>query len=548
MVRFINVVAISSIIAGVCFGQITDDDQKRINDAKKQFWDLPAKQTERPIEKESKAGNTQFPKIGGEWSIDIDVGRQVMTVDQKGEKFTATCIYQHPTEGEIRWTITGTITNEGNIIGKLKYTKAPKSWQNQTYIAALTPDGKTIKGRAVTYGGGGHDYVWARSDVEPAAEPIRAPDEATKQRFAGRWRIADSIFTLSGSLTATKSHAPKVTGKWEIVGDEARITWSDGWKDVIRPQKKGFQKVAFGPGTSWEDKPANTQVATKETEVDDNKLVGVAGGVQKPLLDSPSLGVTLIAIADLPVEIKKDLDLPTKIGVALLTVEPNSPAANAKLRPLDLITNINKKAIHTEAQYNEVMEGLEIGKEYEVKGFRGQSVGKKMKWKGGSIKLTPVNRRDVYLNAMRKKLDEVRETTSYRHVDSPESVNTASDLFLYFIAKKAEKPLLHLRIQFVNDDWLFIRRYVVKADENTFTIKPDRLQDVERDNGDGKVWEWHDHSVGADERKMIDAITAAKRVILRCESDKYFKDRDLSRDEIHRLRVVLEAYRIMGGE
>jgi hypothetical protein len=88
-------------------------------------------------------------------------------------------------------------------------------------------------------------------------------------QFVGRWRIVDgagktsTFFTLTSSLEAKKSHAPKVTAKWEVVGNEARITWSDGWKDIIRPQKEGFAKLGFAPGTSWDDPPTNTEKAVK---------------------------------------------------------------------------------------------------------------------------------------------------------------------------------------------------------------------------------------------------------------------------------------------
>ena len=86
----------------------------------------------------------------------------------------------------------------------------------------------------------------------------------------GRWKIVNDkgevgcYFTLDQSLTAKKSHVPDATAKWELVGKDVRITWSDGWKDVLRPAKGRIAKIAFGPGTSWDDKPADTGWAIKE--------------------------------------------------------------------------------------------------------------------------------------------------------------------------------------------------------------------------------------------------------------------------------------------
>lgn len=101
------------------------------------------------------------------------------------------------------------------------------------------------------------------------------------ERFVGRWRIVDqegrisTYFTLARSLDAQKSHAPDAPGKWEVVGGEARITWTDGWQDILRPIDGGIVlKLAFGPGTSWGDKPANTQLAVKESNLAGGSGVG----------------------------------------------------------------------------------------------------------------------------------------------------------------------------------------------------------------------------------------------------------------------------------
>ena len=94
--------------------------------------------------------------------------------------------------------------------------------------------------------------------------------ETLLKRFAGRWRITDDngvtacFFSLTGDLRATKSHAPDVTAQWDIVGDEARVIWSDGWRDIMRQQGRGYVTVAFKPGTTWGDSPTNTQHAIKE--------------------------------------------------------------------------------------------------------------------------------------------------------------------------------------------------------------------------------------------------------------------------------------------
>jgi hypothetical protein len=86
-----------------------------------------------------------------------------------------------------------------------------------------------------------------------------------KNHFLGKWKVgmgggAGGYFfiTLKADGDATKSVGSR-HGKWTIVDGEARITWDDGWRDVIRRAGTGHEKVAHEPGTSFSD--ASTNVA-----------------------------------------------------------------------------------------------------------------------------------------------------------------------------------------------------------------------------------------------------------------------------------------------
>ena len=46
-------------------------------------------------------------------------------------------------------------------------------------------------------------------------------------------------------------------GTWTVVNGEARIAWDDGWHDALRRVGEKFEKVAYSPGTTFDDKPAN---------------------------------------------------------------------------------------------------------------------------------------------------------------------------------------------------------------------------------------------------------------------------------------------------
>ncbi len=97
---------------------------------------------------------------------------------------------------------------------------------------------------------------------------------ASLKRFIGKWNIGKSnptakpafVITLNADFSATKSHVPTATGKWEFVNGEARVVWSDGWRDIIRPLGDRFLKVAFKPKTNFDSTPSNSEPAEKIVE------------------------------------------------------------------------------------------------------------------------------------------------------------------------------------------------------------------------------------------------------------------------------------------
>lgn len=88
--------------------------------------------------------------------------------------------------------------------------------------------------------------------------------------FVGRWRVGDGsggtlIFTLKRNGEAVKSNG-STRGTWTVVNGEARISWNDGWHDVIRKVGDKHEKVAFGPGKSFSDEPSNVSTARNTTK------------------------------------------------------------------------------------------------------------------------------------------------------------------------------------------------------------------------------------------------------------------------------------------
>lgn len=93
------------------------------------------------------------------------------------------------------------------------------------------------------------------------------PHAATNASFVGRWEVGLGVgketffITLDRDGKATKTHGSP-NGKWVVKGDEAQITWEDGWHDVIRRAGNHWEKAAYAPGKSFSDAPDNITSAT----------------------------------------------------------------------------------------------------------------------------------------------------------------------------------------------------------------------------------------------------------------------------------------------
>ena len=89
-------------------------------------------------------------------------------------------------------------------------------------------------------------------------DSYRVPSRA---RFIGKWECGDGngnnfYITLNEDGTAHRSIG-EVSGRWDYVDGEARVTWDDGRKDAIRKSGPQYFKFAYGDGKSFTDDPDN---------------------------------------------------------------------------------------------------------------------------------------------------------------------------------------------------------------------------------------------------------------------------------------------------
>ena len=108
----------------------------------------------------------------------------------------------------------------------------------------------------------GHQQSFRVADVARIefGESTRSTS-AGSVRFMGRWKVGDGAggtfyITLKPEGKAEKTLGSH-DGTWTVVNGEARVSWQDGWHDVIRKAGNKYQKAAYGPGASLDGDPSN---------------------------------------------------------------------------------------------------------------------------------------------------------------------------------------------------------------------------------------------------------------------------------------------------
>jgi hypothetical protein len=84
------------------------------------------------------------------------------------------------------------------------------------------------------------------------------------------------------------------------------------------------------------------------------------------------------------------------------------------------------------------------------------------------------------------------------------------------------------------------------VDDQNFEVNTN-YNDVKRDNGAVRVWEWIDVPMDKEKYQIIKAIIESKKTILRYQGDTYYQDRIITDTEKQALQNVLNAYEAMGG-
>lgn len=136
--------------------------------------------------------------------------------------------------------------------------------------------------------------------------------------------------------------------------------------------------------------------------------------------------------------------------------------------------------------------------------------------------------------------------TIIRPKSAPKYVNR-NGIFCTFIKSNAGAKDFRLNIQYYADEWLFIRKYQFSIDGKAYEFIP--LNNVERDNDGGMIWEWCNEEISnAHDKTLIKALANAKSVRIKFIGDQYYDIRTIETKELKSIKDALDLYVAMGGK
>ena len=118
----------------------------------------------------------------------------------------------------------------------------------------------------IVYKDGHREKISAEIDRIEFADSAFASTTPSRSHYLGKWEVREEengpkfFITLESNGDARKTHGSP-HGTWTLVNGEARISWDDGWHDVICKVGSRHEKRAYEPGKSFDDEPSNVTEA-----------------------------------------------------------------------------------------------------------------------------------------------------------------------------------------------------------------------------------------------------------------------------------------------
>ena len=119
-------------------------------------------------------------------------------------------------------------------------------------------------------------------------------------------------------------------------------------------------------------------------------------------------------------------------------------------------------------------------------------------------------------------------------------------IYCYFSKDNFGVSNFRFRIQYHDDDWLFIEKYQFSIDGKAYEYIP---VNVERDSGNGgMIWEWSDERVSTyNDKEILEALSNANVAKIKFIGSQYYDIRTITRKELQSIKNAIDLFKAMGG-
>lgn len=262
---------------------------------------------------------------------------------------------------------------------------------------------------------------------------------------------------------------------------------------------------------------------------------------------SPSCGATLIEIPSKPVPLLgvTDYKWPTRKGALVGAVWHNGPAQKANLPIGSVVFQIDKTKVASVEPATEAIRSHNPGDSFRIVYYEPTKIKNKIRFKRKAAKVTLGTYWDIICSQMQGKSDELNQTMTYRHIESPEG--RSQNFVSLRVVMKGDSFTPVLRTMYRANTWLFVRQYAFLVDGKKHELNPG-FSAFFRDNAGGYCWEWTE--LPADPSNEKDPVWNAIQDLAYCskakvfyKSEKFRDEHELTFDELLGLQAAAEFYR-----
>ncbi len=318
---------------------------------------------------------------------------------------------------------------------------------------------------------------------------------------------------------------------------------------IDEAKKRSLMTLANAAPVSEEPSTPLTSTASEYTSPEPPLVT--ASDVDLPALSAPAIGLVVAdldytrALYEKEGKGVNDFKLSIRSGVSVVSVDPYGPAMEAGFKPGDIITQLGTEKISSVEEFLTALRKLSPNIRVPLRGYSFvRNDGTKRSTftlQRGSASVVPVEVRQLRLARMLEKLDSITDMKHYSHRSTP--TRWTNQILVGMFETKSGTRGFAVTLQYVSDDWLFVRKYQIRADDEVFEVIPSKVN--RKVVGSNCVEQYNFIAVGQ-QLEMLKALAIAKDVAsIRYWGDNTSVDHKVGQEERARIREILEAYEVI---